>query len=831
VTKLLESAKVRKQLAIKGAAKCLAKIRRLLQAYALARPAVRFRLHVLKAKNDKVDFIYAPKSNANIEDAALKIIGKECALQCDWTALEANGFELHAFLPRPTAVGVKIANHGAFISIDSRPVSAVRGSLKKIANAVRDSIRKANNSVREVKDPFFCLNIICPTDSYDPNIEPAKDDVIFGDEQSILGLVQRLLMTYYPDNTAQTDGIEDTNDAAHTEMFQIPAVEESSPQPCTPSSMQQDNSIDNTERPDLTNHSDQPCWTSSMYGIDEEDVIFLQNNASNVVHEEEGRLDASVSNPWTIARMNSPVKSRTLSNNGQLPSPAKSQSDPCSSNSEHMPDIFSTVDTRTPRNLSQTNVQASTLDEELQRGIQRLPRYTCAGQIVPSHSTDQTEPMPLFEQRIKPICMRSTQPHISNANFLPPAAGRRSQKPSKALNNKSLVPLAPPLDDTWFGRPMRNAPVTSRPKKRPRQSDPMSSQNDDTYNSERSLVLPIVEHPVETRLSSRKNTDIRNFLGRSRRESPDVSPAMFGDCQPYHIKDQLRTYAERHTSSQDLPCSPQLIELYTRPTGTASEMNALFQSHQSASAGPSSSPTHNTLSSAKTRPESSLRRHQTADNNLHRIKSSTLPLNHVPHGFELHNLALIATTSVSSISKQACKFDLSAQSLDWGYDSTDVFDAFASPASEQQITEWVIKIDNMLSVAYKHEDGVGVRGALHEGIQRRLDMRNSEEGVRGSVEAPRFSSPVLDEKVSLITDKEDGVRVIDVEVRESDSTSFQIYPEHQVITVKSDEEEDTDFSQFVDLDGNVGKQNTPVQDPNMEDDLGDGIDDEMLMDL
>lgn len=180
---------MRKDLAVKGAAKCMAKIRRLLQAYAFARPAVRFSLHVLKAKNNKVDFVCAPKANANIEDAALKIVGKECALQCDWTVLELDGFEVHAFMPKPTVVGSKIANHGSFITVDSRPVSSTRGTLKKVAAAVKDRLRKANPALANTKDPLFCLNIICPVDSYDPNIEPAKDDVVFGDESFILKMV------------------------------------------------------------------------------------------------------------------------------------------------------------------------------------------------------------------------------------------------------------------------------------------------------------------------------------------------------------------------------------------------------------------------------------------------------------------------------------------------------------------------------------------------------------------------------------------------------------------------------------------------------------------
>lgn len=90
-----------------------------MQTYALARPATRFRLHVLKAKNDKGDFISAPKASSNVEGAVFKVIGKDCALQCDWTALESEGVEFHAFLLKRIANDSKIANQGAVISVDS----------------------------------------------------------------------------------------------------------------------------------------------------------------------------------------------------------------------------------------------------------------------------------------------------------------------------------------------------------------------------------------------------------------------------------------------------------------------------------------------------------------------------------------------------------------------------------------------------------------------------------------------------------------------------------------------------------------------------------------
>ncbi|KAL9579343.1 MAG: hypothetical protein Q9203_006735 [Teloschistes exilis] len=68
--------------ALKDSAKQLTKIKRTLQAYALARPSARLALKVLKAKNDKDNWTYAPKHEASVSDAAVKIIGKKATDQC-----------------------------------------------------------------------------------------------------------------------------------------------------------------------------------------------------------------------------------------------------------------------------------------------------------------------------------------------------------------------------------------------------------------------------------------------------------------------------------------------------------------------------------------------------------------------------------------------------------------------------------------------------------------------------------------------------------------------------------------------------------------------------
>jgi DNA mismatch repair ATPase MutL len=111
----------------------LAKIKQMMQAYAFARPSVRFQVRVLKATNGKNGFLYAP--SANTEDVAFKVVGKDCALQCEWTALEENDYEINAFIPRADAVGSKIANLGSFVSVDARPVTTSRGTLKQVCVA------------------------------------------------------------------------------------------------------------------------------------------------------------------------------------------------------------------------------------------------------------------------------------------------------------------------------------------------------------------------------------------------------------------------------------------------------------------------------------------------------------------------------------------------------------------------------------------------------------------------------------------------------------------------------------------------------------------------
>ncbi|KAI9883012.1 MAG: hypothetical protein M1823_005217 [Watsoniomyces obsoletus] len=224
VSNFLQQLPVRKEEAVKHAARTLQRIKELLQSYAMARPRVRFSLKILGAKNEKGNWSYAPRRNADMSDAALAVIGKDAAGQCSMyemvedmtTVTEGLGgeelpegpFKIEAFLPTPTADVSKISNKGQFVSIDSRPVSCAHGTLKEVVSQYKRYIRAAlgdkMTGTASLKDPFLCMNVVCPPASYDPNIEPAKDDVLFENPGRFLKIVEECFIGVYGEIQGQT---------------------------------------------------------------------------------------------------------------------------------------------------------------------------------------------------------------------------------------------------------------------------------------------------------------------------------------------------------------------------------------------------------------------------------------------------------------------------------------------------------------------------------------------------------------------------------------------------------------------------------------------------
>ncbi|KAF2831313.1 hypothetical protein CC86DRAFT_443052 [Ophiobolus disseminans] len=811
---------VRKQTAIKNSAKCLAKIRRLMQAYALARPAIRFRLHVLKAKNNKSDFIYAPKVSLNLEDAVLKVIGKDCALQCDWTALESDAFEIYAFLPKPTAVGSKIANQGAFISIDSRPVSSSRGTIKKIVTAFKERLRKSNLSLASVKDPFFCMNIICPSDSYDPNIEPAKDDVMFDDVDIVLSAVDKLLKAYYPEAIRGSEDIilwmPDQEIACGAEDVPMRAQ--------TPIVIYEDPSEETNKEPAIGARSDQPRWRSSMYGIDEDDVEFLQENLPPALEEEEGIRAVAVSNPWTIARMNSPVRPKTLVANGQLPSPAKIQGEAPIRSSSPAPFVtpcrVSPVEPLTPQTSSRIHEDQSSSSRAYNIWFQGSERSSCHDQPQSStrplgrdHLSHQFSDYPTnaypadSTKRDSELSRPVRDSHTQHMSRPPNLAPHRSQKKQQPQSDNSFVPPDQDSNDTWLGQPMRGFDPVQPSRRQKRRKDKPPFFPSLLSSAHRRTILPAVNSMVESHLTSENNTDIRDFFGHPERDriGHGLSSTPTLDRLPLTTSNRRRplngyalpiTYHPSSAGSERPSLVPMrasdirsALDLHRHDqfSNNASETVAHFKAYQDRedmSAEKSGSPVRRQESrivpaheaATKSRPQ----RRRTTDG-AQRSKSSKLPLERVPHGYHIQNIVLPVHLSIASIVYSSRKLDMRRSSLEWSYAADDAYNVFAEAVTTRKVMDWAIKLDNILHKRCQRLPGADTRSPLHETVQQGLDARKADE-VMGTVEGVEVPGPAVDDVVHKM------------------GTDVRKITQHQVSPQPKDEISVFDMSQFIDTD-------------------------------
>ncbi|KAK4040511.1 hypothetical protein C8A01DRAFT_15608 [Parachaetomium inaequale] len=314
---------VRLQVATKEAPKSLARMKDLLQSYAFARPSVKLRFTVLKTPN--LSWSYAPAANGGVKEAAMQLFGAELASQCAFEIFpiegsqeddgasnaqndpnsppeEETGTIFEALFPKPAADRQKIAR-GAFLSVDARPVSTARGTAKKLISIFKRRIgdhfaRAHSDATPNLKDPFIRLNIRCPPSSYDANIEPTKEDVLFKEEHRIIDQFELFLSFVYsatePGHPAQapvTSAIADVE--ASTEV--VPEV----PGQC------------------LSSLSTGPSWrvdmSSGLDGMsdDEADDEGNGHTEQEIQHQSENEVDEDRSgpsskeglNPWSIAKL------------------------------------------------------------------------------------------------------------------------------------------------------------------------------------------------------------------------------------------------------------------------------------------------------------------------------------------------------------------------------------------------------------------------------------------------------------------------------------------------------------------------------------------------
>ncbi|KAI1659882.1 hypothetical protein F4813DRAFT_401435 [Daldinia decipiens] len=215
ITGLFHKLPVREQMAIKDSVKAIAKIRELLCSYTMARPQLKYSLRVLQLP--KQNWNYSPNLRCSVKEAAVQLFGPDITTYCfekiseisDLTSSNDSSvkhqelplnckYVFEAFILKPDLDHPKFSKQRYF-SVDSRPVIAKRGTMKKLLDIYVEhiSVSRQDTPTTKSKNYFIRLNIKCPPGSYDANIEASKDDVVFSDEKIVLGGFKDLCKEVY----------------------------------------------------------------------------------------------------------------------------------------------------------------------------------------------------------------------------------------------------------------------------------------------------------------------------------------------------------------------------------------------------------------------------------------------------------------------------------------------------------------------------------------------------------------------------------------------------------------------------------------------------------
>lgn len=715
ITEFIKSNPVRRQVALKHTDQCLKRVKHLLQAYALSRPHVRLSLKILKAKNDKGNWMYAPKAGGNAEDAAFKVVGAACASQCTWSAIDENGFSLQAFLPRADAGVDKISKIGSFVSVDRRPVTSQRNVPKQITKIFRESLRTADSRFEGVKEPFLLLQIECPEQSYDPNIEPAKDDVLFEEPDKVIAAVKSLFAAVYqapqplktsmvepsitaPDHTAPP--LEEDDDSALITMLER-AQDSDQPQSVVTSLGE---GMRGTNTRSAQHLPAEQTYRSNMYGGDEDDYNMLDARSmagrteSDIDEARQAQKDVSISNPWVMAKMNAPnKKSQHLSDDPTLTSPLKSNeqhvrydrvaestsmapptpraSSPEFHPSNHVPDLRLAYDGRViPAPESPRQPHSSTPSRSFGAAI---------GMMMPSSSDSRPQPAYNYELTSQPDVQQGTP-----LSAIPVAKTREKRNPNQRaqVNRPFVSPVVngPAKEKVWFDH---LEGIEERGRQRPR-------RRNDAPNSDELVVQGDVEDVDRSLAPSSRNRDIREFVAPGDMTGDTTTSVLTGGHRATHTSSPVDHAGDAgDAQNENTPNSYGAIS--GRGFVPASELAAL-----EARVGPISKPANPPPKRCKTgdralrqisgnapppaeepegdeeyRPETSNRRRSSAK--VHRTKSSRLPLERIPAGKGTHAIVTNLSITSSDIARQSHEVELKDSFLGWNEPAVEACDAFA----------------------------------------------------------------------------------------------------------------------------------------------------------
>lgn len=174
-------------------------------------------------------------------------------------------------------------------------------------------------NLHDCKDPFLYLHIICPSGSYDVNVEPAKNDVLFADADFVIAKLERFLSSIYGELQTPKVG---SRSIANSRPGDFDMLLARKPRP-TDSRLWTADCRGGRIPSKIHNLGEQVEDHHAHHAIDSNTVLQTQD------YDEEAALrDVRISNPWTFAKINTSVRHESRRTNNQLLTPARQAVDP-----------------------------------------------------------------------------------------------------------------------------------------------------------------------------------------------------------------------------------------------------------------------------------------------------------------------------------------------------------------------------------------------------------------------------------------------------------------------------------------------------------------------
>lgn len=551
----LQNIAVKRKLALQNTKRHRGSLKDLVRSYALARPSTRIQLKIIGSKEKDAELDYTPPriGAPSMSGAALVLYGRALVSSCvsvRWpdpvsTEAETHDYAVDAFILRVDWQSDELAStvhQCQYIAVDSRPISHRRGIGKEIVQMYKESLKDAAGGQIQLASPFIALNIACPAQSYDVNIEPAKDDVAFTNPAKVRSLLAEMFRQVYVVAHAATDDLD------HQESFpgqkSCHRVEAGGPRTARPGDH------DTTcKRQDLASSSRNSRVSRSAAPKDE--ASLRASTLSVIQSESEPDIDEEYEHRNLRRRRRHLRAASDEEGQERLPSPTLPQPQPNLEKNER---------------LSRTITNPWTLAKLQNVSNLRGPQPDSSDPIVPSlvgGGQPRMPPTPLSQQ--KPPQQPSTGSHQRYFNV--PSSPSPSKKPLRMLDEPT---------DTAFGVPA--SPVThtglsqmrSQPRQRQLNFEPaLQNQRQADQGCNSSLNGCVSSRPNHL-INSQRTTKPESSPGITLNDIPDIRYCPRRQVQ-HGASTTCRPFMRRTDEEMDTGTSPS--------QGTRRQGRALRQRH------------------------------------------------------------------------------------------------------------------------------------------------------------------------------------------------------------------------------------------------------------